>query len=51
MIANKLIAVIIVLLIIFAGIVVFLVNLDRRIGRVEREWKSRKTSETDFKSS
>lgn len=44
MIDNKLIVVILVLLIIFAGIILFLVNLERRISRMEKEWRERKAA-------
>ena len=41
MIENKLFVVITVLLVILAGIVVFLVNLDRRTKRLEKEVNER----------
>lgn len=41
MVDNKLFVVIAVLLVILAGIVVFLVNLDRRTKRLEKEVNER----------
>ena len=41
MIENKLFVVIAVLLVILAGIVVFLINLDRRTKRLEKEVNER----------
>lgn len=42
MFENKIGVVILVILIILAGISLFLVNLERRINKLEKDWKEKK---------